>query len=662
MKSVTVTRMLMDSRHIVGLGYERPDGELCWSLAQAGLETKLFVGKSEASLNDLARQLARTRSDHYVFAVNMHSAPAARALGLALQQVRPTVVLAFWMELSALPADLVPLAEIGTPILAVEPGAAAAALTGTSEAPPPRTASLYRAGIFSEADLARIGLHAASNSIEDDLAWLAEAAPAGEILVDGVGAGTGEVVHLVERLEAIGLADRLTLRTDANGLSQASPGAVSRASFQRVMLEDGFKPALQAGSIDALRQMFASRTPPNALGRASMFVKNGLVAHYTGAYADGNVSPAVYHLELPLELNADDRRLTYQWAGSHMSAKSAAILLGEPQALEPELPRFTAPAHQETGGWPKHVYAVGSGARGKAWVDGEEESEFPILRSSFRALAAGEANADAMTIVTLSEADDIDALDARLSRFHETGEMEVGNASGRFHFENSCRWLGYGNCKLAAIRRMQVAANLDVMACRDAGRLGRVGEPIDQMLLASRRHQQMEEVRRGCATCPVRDACSRCANLPDAWGGRYCAMRRQYPATPLYFELWYFVRLLAEHGRPLSGANTLRVSAEGLPPQHFSGAGAPTGAPRRLVIVSIDAQHFAWMRGTRTLCRLSAPLATILEGAWMGANQENLADELASRFGAERAVAEESVAAGLAKLSAGGLLEGCGHA
>jgi hypothetical protein len=373
------------------------------------------------------------------------------------------------------------------------------------------------------------------------------------------------------------------------------------------------------------------------------------------------MSPAIYHLDVPLDLPEETRRSVYAWAGDDMAAKSAALLCGDVEALAPQLDRCSPETFTETGGWPKHVYSIGKGAPGTAWLDGEREANFPIRLTPFRELADRGVDPGAVNIVTISEPADVDALEARLATFHSTGEMEVGRSDAQLYFENSCRWLTYGACKLSVMRRIQVDRELGVSSCRDAGPLGRVGDSIEKMIITSRQSQQMEDVRRDCARCPVRDSCSRCASLPATWNGRYCEIRKSHAATPLYFELWLFLRILKQFVPVAIETTRLAVSAAGLPPRHYRGARGLTDESNRRAIVTVAGTHFVWTRGTTKVVKISDPLAVMLEGAFFGASADDISAELGVRFGVDAASAAAAVEAGMAKLKQGGLLDGGGR-
>src|SRR4051812_22174133 len=96
MPSISIAAISVDGRHISGLTYGRSEAELCWCLQQSGFVAKLYNGRPEGSISDLARQLARMRTETYLFSICAFSAPVARALSRHLKQLRPNAAIIFW--------------------------------------------------------------------------------------------------------------------------------------------------------------------------------------------------------------------------------------------------------------------------------------------------------------------------------------------------------------------------------------------------------------------------------------------------------------------------------------------------------------------------------------------------------------------------------------
>jgi radical SAM protein with 4Fe4S-binding SPASM domain len=259
------------------------------------------------------------------------------------------------------------------------------------------------------------------------------------------------------------------------------------------------------------------------------------------------------------------------------------------------------------------------------------------------------------TVATIQDEADADALEQLLRRFHEHGLIDLPSASAPVIFENTCRWIGAGGCGLNLLRRLAVDSDGTLWACRDAGAVGRAGEAFDQISTRVRRAQQLEEGRRACSSCPVRDDCSKCTNLPDVWAGRYCELRRKNPQTRLFFELQEVPHLGFGH-LPAGDWLSFRVSYTDLPRCYYPGPGAGPRAGRRPVLLSIGDQNLAWIRGERKLTRIAAPLALMAEAWWNGAADAAVLEALVEKFKVDRGVAASGLERGLAQLNAGGLI------
>jgi radical SAM protein with 4Fe4S-binding SPASM domain len=355
-------------------------------------------------------------------------------------------------------------------------------------------------------------------------------------------------------------------------------------------------------------------------------------------------------------MEPDRRGETYRWAARNLNLSSAAVLTGSVPAPLEELNRFTLPMALETEGWPKHTYIVTTGEHGGLVVDGRPDASVAVRFLSYSQLAAAPPQGEVLTVVKIRTDADIAALEERLARFHATGSLEVFHPDQPTVFENSCRWSRYGGCSVSMLRRLSVEKDGQVIACRDAGTIGTVGDDYDRMLARVRQDQQLYDVRRGCSTCPVRDECSHCIHLPDQWGGRYCAIRKANPQTALFFEINVFPFLVERMLPHTESVLQASVSNTGLPVQHYDGPSVERRTSIRPIIVSLSDRHFAWWRGTSRITRLSGPLALVLEGWWLGATEPGLQQALCTRFGVEPAVAESGLKEALLKLQQGGLI------
>lgn len=720
MSALTLGRFLLDGPYVVGCRHDLNDARLAASLRAAGLDVRLYAGKSEGRVVDLARQFARMRTAACCWAVTPLSLAVSAQVARQLALVNPDALLLFRGAVSD--ADW---QALGCPDLPQahrvpdEPAALAQALVGLGlvpalQAPVDPHASPYLSGLLGEDDLARIGLDAAQDPavLAEELAWLA---------------GLAELPDTLP-LHATG-ADAATRQRTAELLARAVDAAPALAGRLRwVDGADGTPPAAPASDASAPS---APSVPsaPSALSTpaAPSYGVHGVTALHTGLYAERQPSPGMRHLVLSAGLDAAQRRAACAWAAPHLETRCAAVLMAplaqepqqEPQqqreqqherqhepaanratdALDAWLQPLATPHTGATGGWPMHTYAHAAG-EAPGWqavhFDGRRLGTLATRRLSFQAWAsaAGEGLAQApgphptptpaptaapsapsaplgghaappLTVLSLDTEADLAAFEAGARALQCEGRLQLPAPAGDAVVEHSCRWLPRGACALGQLKRVTVQPDLRLTSCGDTHVLGQVGEPFDALVAGVRRRQQQQAVARDCATCAVRDSCSQCSHLPQAWGGRYCGLRQALPVLPLYVELLSMGRALAPlFGLPAGQALALQVWQPGLPgllgpgsPAEAAGTHAAPARPGQApVLLSAAGRHLVWWRGTRRLCRLSPALALMAEAWWRAHPAEHTVQALVQRFAVAPDTARASLAQGLAKLRAEGVV------
>ena len=645
MNSISISRVSLDGRHVSVLGHELEDARLASALRSLGVQAKLYSGKPEGRVVDLVRQLLRMRSDVYAFWVSPQSAGPTIQLARGLRGLRPDLKFFFWGP-ECDPAHEAQIARLAFRGRSLDAEQALAEMSPWLASPTspvdPLQFSPYLSGLASQEEVFRLGISASQPraALDQELAWCRSvpARKGAPIRLLAERMETGSVIEACESMGDLARAHELLLRISA---MQATDALLEMARRHGIGVE-------RVADADA------------EFTRSVDICGNGLTALHAGIYFDGNSSPATYHLGMSLDLTLEERRQAYDWAAPNMSLRSAAVVSSSRQIVSRLLPSFETKGDGETLGWPKHVYSLGrddNSATSEISFDGRgttrSVAELPLSRLD----ELDELKADRV-FITLRETADVDALERKLKRFHDEGRLRVNPATRLVMFENSCRWLGSGACGLPLLRRLHVESDQQVSACRDSGSIGKLGDSFEQLVLNVRQTQQLEDVRRGCATCPVRDQCSRCTQLPSSWGGRYCEIRQGYAQTSLFFEMMgfaHFAKSMLPGGLP---DTELAVSGPGLPALHYGGpAGAPRMGKRPLLIESGD-QLLAWWRGGRRLMRLSAPMAMMLEAWWLGADAEDVQSELSRVFHVDLETARTSLDQGMTRLREGGLVDG----
>jgi hypothetical protein len=660
-KSIGLARIVLDGRHVAGLRYKLDDARVAAVLASRGIAAKLYSGKSEGRVLDLARQLARMRTEACLFHVCADTLAATCELARELRAITPGCRILFWGSThGAHPALLASLPDIDYPDADGVAELLALPCFTTGERGD-ASSSPYLTGLLGHADALRLGFAPDGDlsRFVQELAWLAgtECGADSVVPLHCEGAGEDRLIDIAGIIGAAAVPCRFVLHADAAACGAALFDALPAARIAQLHVA-GDAAALPAAA-DAFKSVIVLDTPQLRAARAALYGQNGNVVLHTGSYFDAKQAPGIYHLEVPLALAPEQRAEVYTWAAAAMDIRSAAVLTGADAAVDARLPDFEAPSSRETRGWPKHTYALAteSGSNGASMTfDGLTASRQPMRYVPLSELDTADLSGSAVTFITMKTERDAAELERRLERFHQRGELfERLPRHARF-YENSCRWMSFGSCRLPLLRRIQVDPSMAISSCRDAGRLGKVGDTYDQIVVHVKKHQQIEEIRRECATCAVRDKCSHCTQLPNEWGGRYCEIRKNYEHTPLYFEMCALLPTVA----PLAGEScdtevAVTVSYSGLPNQYYRGTVGTARSGSRPVILAVAGRHVAWLRGTRKNLRLSAPLALMAEAWWSGAQDEDIVDALSSTFGVDAVTARASLATGLAKLRSEGL-------
>ncbi|MEH6433515.1 hypothetical protein [Massilia sp. DD77] len=657
--SVGLARIVLDGRHVAAFRYALDDARLAASLIAAGIGAKLYAGKSEGRVLDLSRQLARMRADGYLIFVSPDTLGPVCELVKELKVLRPTVSVTFWGNVEgANPVLAERAATLGQFLPAAGIEDVLQACTG--EQAGVQLHSPYLSGLLAAEDVGRFGMTADQPQALTiaELEWLAANRPASgtAIVFEALRQGPADLLAIASRFGAVEGA-RFELHVQAAALSDEVLQALALPSVARLVVSGDIPDRIraQAGSL----QIVPAESAEDRYARASIYGKNGNIVLHTGFYFDAKQTPGIYHLELPLSMPPAARAEVYSWAGSGMDIRSAAVLRGEPGRVSEHLDKFIAPLSLETSGWPKHTYALGHASDGAASMtfDGVETTRQAMRYVAFSDLHAMNGHADETAFITMRTARDADELERHLHAFHENGAITVPSPRHNLHFENSCRWMSYGGCRLPMLRRIAVDESMKLSSCRDSGSIGEVGEDYDQIVIRVKQHQQLEEGRRECATCEVRDSCSHCTQLPSEWGGRYCEFRKRYQQSSLYLELYGFAKLCSPTFKDLPADSVaLKVSFDGLPLQYYRGPVGQARSGKRPVFVNMLGQHLVWWRGTRKVLRLSEPLAVMAEGWWAGAEEADLSASLAQKFSIGADEAHAGLLQGFDKLREQGVI------
>ena len=657
-KSIGIGRLELDGAYITGLRYVLDDARVASLLGAAGITSKLYAGKPEGRVLDLVRQLVRLRTDAYLFHVSSASAEPTAQLVKGLRQLRADLRFFFWTADGSEPIGS--LETLGQRLSAGGVDDVVAAILAEGGVPAPAHGqangrSPYLSGLIGAADAQRLGisLDQSAEIVREELRWLAAQGAQTPVPLRAHATSGAALVTACESLADDAPALRFELHTSASGVTSDLIEVLPKARIDRLVV----KGIIDAALIGDHAIEIVDTEGADFTDRQGRYGANGIAALHTGCYADGQLAPAIVHLETPVEMPAAMRREVHDAFAQAMAVRSAAVVSGDIDLVLEHVD--SAARHADLPLWPKHTYAIarsGDGRHSEAVFDGNAATRLVLDYVPLARLRATPHRPGSRTIITLDTAEDVAVLEENLRAWHAEGTITVPHPKNTVYFENMCRWLGPSSCGLSSLRRVSVDTAGTVTSCRDAGEIGQFTDGFDQLLLNVKQKRQMEEVKRGCATCPVREQCSRCAQLPSLLDGRYCDIRKAYPMATFYFEAMLFPRLLGHYLPEGEDDLVLRVSQAGLPPQHYHG---PHGACRegeRPVIMGLEESCFAWSRTTRRIVRLSAPLALIAESWWLGAEDADVVAELCARFGADEDNARKSHAMGLTKLRDAGVV------
>lgn len=648
MKSIALCRFLLDADYVVGCRYALAEAQLAARLRQQGIDARLYAGKSDGRVVDIARQLVRMRTEVCLLAATPQTVALARRVIEQMLAIVPGLTVLVQASEETRQADAVSalVCAVSSPPLrwiSADPERAFAELLQAmgctaQDALEADGRSPYLSGLLHREDAERLGLSADQplSTFKNELAWLARCQPAlACATVTALGCSAQQLRDVVQAL-------------------QQAPGDTTWSC-----LTDAPLPAAEKAALDRHQRIeWVSSTREATSPR--VYGANGVSAMHTGLYPDATLATGMRHLELDAGLPSPQRQAAYAWAAPHLMTRSALVMHSSPSHPAPDLAALQTPAVTETHGWPSHSYLFESTGHQehRVTLDGREENMLAVAEVPMRALATTRLDATKINIITLREADDVQAFEHRLEQLTNAGQLCIEQAGVARHFENSCRWTRRGTCQLPLLRRVQVRQDAKLSSCRDAGEVGSLTSGYDEIVMQLKRGQQVKAIERECAVCPVRDECSQCTQLPASWGGRYCTIRKAHTCTSLYMELVSLSQMLASlFGLAPDGDLDLRVSFAGLPNQHFDGQ--VPGQPRvgeRPVILSALGKHIAWRRGTRKLCRLSAPLALMAEAWWNDGSENAVIEQLCDRFKVLPQVAKDSLKVGNEKLRTEGVI------
>lgn len=132
--------------------------------------------------------------------------------------------------------------------------------------------------------------------------------------------------------------------------------------------------------------------------------------------------------------------------------------------------------------------------------------------------------------------------------FGETGSFRA-NYQVESKIINSCRWSGPSGCQVTNLPRLIIREDESLSPC--TGCQKNIGT-LDNELFELKENVQMikeaEMINRGCATCEVREYCSKCAFLPEYMSSeQYCYTRKNHAFLEDYIASSQILNFILNH-------------------------------------------------------------------------------------------------------------------
>jgi radical SAM superfamily enzyme YgiQ (UPF0313 family) len=137
---------------------------------------------------------------------------------------------------------------------------------------------------------------------------------------------------------------------------------------------------------------------------------------------------------------------------------------------------------------------------------------------------------------------------------------------GRFSFLDECRWAPF-LCPAYRLSRMVIHQDRRITPCITGCSVGEVGESIDNIKKRVEHYKKEEKKKRGCASCPISETCSRCLFPAPIERDEFCRLQRSIPALSQATTI--FSSLRAAYQLRSLPRNLFSSFYPNLPPQTF---------------------------------------------------------------------------------------------
>lgn len=264
---------------------------------------------------------------------------------------------------------------------------------------------------------------------------------------------------------------------------------------------------------------------------------NGVLMFYSGMYTSNILDGAVKHIQVNHQLEEEDFRKLSRL----VSLNSALISSSTSKSGEDKHQYFL---EDEEIQLEDSFYADSLKLANKMDVFSHHHTQknnkiqldnYAIQDLYFEAYSKD--NKKNATILNLNTKNDLECFLEDVKYFEQTGGFRH-----RYQINSklldSCRWLGMGGCSVSNVPRLILNQDKSISPCFNSNKsIGTLNEELFELKENSQMIIEEEKLKRGCATCEIKDVCSKCTFLPDYMSSeQYCTIRKKQPILEKYIQ------------------------------------------------------------------------------------------------------------------------------
>lgn len=224
-----------------------------------------------------------------------------------------------------------------------------------------------------------------------------------------------------------------------------------------------------------------------------------------------------------------------------------------------------------------------------------------------------------------------------VQHFDETGQFNHLYEVSSFLIDG-CRWGGPRQCSLTKLHRFRINENEDILPCGGCNKtIGNLDDSMIDVIDTTFTITQEEESNRGCATCEVRDVCSKCSFLPEFMTAyQYCSTRKNYKNISGYMEVSNLIYTLSRNSSIFSRSNLkdLKVSSNSVTHTMSNSieGGEDTLIKPYIYLIYLKGDPMIVNGFNFKVSKVSKPLAFIFEGLLKRVANDHMISQIAKSY------------------------------